>query len=107
GIAALGSGSIPATDGAKSVAARAAGEQAVMLAAGGVKPPNIITPRAIRNAISLVAATGGSTNAVLHLLAIAREAGIDLSLADFDRISAKTPVYVDLKASRELGAREL
>ena len=107
GIAALGSGSIPATDGAKSVAARAAGEQAVILAAGGVKPRTIITPRAIRNAIAVVAATGGSTNAVLHLLAIAREAGIDLSLADFDRISANTPLIADLKPSGRFVATEL
>jgi dihydroxy-acid dehydratase len=107
GIAALGSGSVPATDPAKSAVARTAGEQAVKLAAGGVKPRNIITPRAIRNAIAVVAATGGSTNAVLHLLAIAREAGIDLSLGDFDRISAKTPLIADLKPSGRFVATEL
>jgi dihydroxy-acid dehydratase len=107
GIAALGSGSVPATDIAKSVVARAAGEQAVKLAAAGVKPRNIITPRAIKNAIAVVAATGGSTNAVLHLLAIAREAGIDLSLADFDRISANTPLIADLKPSGRFVATEL
>ena len=86
---------------------RTAGEQAVKLAAGGVRPRNIITPRAIRNAIAVVAATGGSTNAVLHLLAIAREAGIELSLADFDRISAKTPLIADLKPSGRFVATEL
>ena len=77
------------------------------LAAAGLKPRNIITPRAIRNAIAVVAATGGSTNAVLHLLAIAREAGIELSLADFDRISAKTPLIADLKPSGRFVATEL
>ena len=107
GIAALGSGSVPATDPAKAAAGRAAGEQAVKLAAAGLKPRNIITPRAIRNAIAVVAATGGSTNAVLHLLAIAREAGIELSLADFDRISAKTPLIADLKPSGRFVATEL
>jgi len=55
----------------------------------------------------IVAATGGSTNAVLHLLAIAREAVVELSLADFDRISAKTPVYVDLKPSGKFVANDL
>ena len=107
GIAALGSGSVPATDPAKSAVGRTAGEQAVKLAAAGLKPRNIITPRAIRNAIAVVAATGGSTNAVLHLLAIAREAGIELSLADFDRISAKTPLIADLKPSGRFVATEL
>jgi dihydroxy-acid dehydratase len=107
GIAALGSGSVPATDAAKTAVARAAGEQAVKLAAAGLKPRNIITPRAIKNAIAVVAATGGSTNAVLHLLAIAREAGIDLSLADFDRISANTPLIADLKPSGRFVATEL
>ena len=107
GIAALGSGSVPATDPAKAAAGRAAGEQAVKLAAAGLKPRNIITPRAIRNAIAVVAATGGSTNAVLHLLAIAREAGIELSLADFDRISAQTPLIADLKPSGRFVATEL
>jgi dihydroxy-acid dehydratase len=107
GIAALGSGSVPATDAAKSAVAQAAGEQAVKLAAAGLKPRNIITPRAIRNAIAVVAATGGSTNAVLHLLAIAREAGIELSLADFDRISAQTPLIADLKPSGRFVATEL
>jgi dihydroxy-acid dehydratase len=107
GIAALGSGSVPATDPLRSAVGRAAGEQAVKLAGAGLKPRNIITPRAIRNAIAVVAATGGSTNAVLHLLAIAREAGIELSLADFDRISAKTPLIADLKPSGRFVATEL
>jgi dihydroxy-acid dehydratase len=107
GVAALGSGSVPATDAAKTAVARAAGEQAVKLAAAGLKPRNIITPRAIRNAIAVVAATGGSTNAVLHLLAIAKEAGIDLSLADFDRISAATPLIADLKPSGRFVATEM
>ena len=64
------------------------GALAVKLAADGLKPRAIITRQAIENAIAVVAATGGSTNAVLHLLAIAVEAGVALALTDFDRISA-------------------
>src|SRR5207244_12212887 len=62
---------------------------------------------AIENAIAVVAATGGSTNAVLHLLAIARESGVDLSLADFDRISGRTPLIADLKPSGRFVATDL
>jgi dihydroxy-acid dehydratase len=107
GIAALGSGSVPATDAAKPAVARRAGELAVRLAATGVRPRDIITGRAIHNAIAVVAATGGSTNAVLHLLAIAREAGVELSLDDFNRISAATPLIADLKPSGRFVATEL
>ena len=107
GIAALGSGSVPATDPAKANAGRTAGEQAVALAAARLTPRQIITRRAIENAIAVVAATGGSTNAVLHLLAIAREAGVELSLPDFDRISDRTPLIADLKPSGRFVATEL
>jgi dihydroxy-acid dehydratase len=107
GIAALGSGSVPATDPAKAKVGRTAGEQAVALAAARLTPRRIITRRAIENAIAVVAATGGSTNAVLHLLAIAREAGVDLSLPDFDRISDRTPLIADLKPSGRFVATEL
>jgi len=107
GIAALGSGSVPATDPAKAQVARAAGAMAVALAARGIRPRAILTRRAIENAIAVVAATGGSTNAVLHLLAIAVEAGVELALPDFDRISAKTPLFVDLKPSGRFVATDL
>ncbi len=107
GIAALGSGSVPATDPAKAGVARRAGEMAVTLAARGIRPRSIITRRAIENAIAVVAATGGSTNAVLHLMAIAKEAGVELALPDFDRISSKTPLLVDLKPSGRFVATEL
>jgi dihydroxy-acid dehydratase len=107
GIAALGSGSVPATDPAKAGVARIAGGQAVRLAASGVKPRDIITRQAIENAIAVVAATGGSTNAVLHLLAIAKEAGVELSLEDFNRISGRTPLIADLKPSGRFVATEL
>jgi dihydroxy-acid dehydratase len=88
GIGVLGSGSVPATDPHKAQVGRAVGEQVVKLAKLGRKPRDIITRKAIENAIAVVAATGGSTNAVLHLLAIAKEAGVELALPDFDRISA-------------------
>jgi dihydroxy-acid dehydratase len=107
GIALLGSGSVPATDPAKAKVAREVGAQAVRLAERGLRPRDILTSRAIANAIAVVAATGGSTNAVLHLLAIAREAGVELSLADFDRISVRTPVIADLKPSGRFVATEL
>ena len=107
GIAALGSGSVPATDPGKAEVARAAGERVMSLVRSGVRPRDIITRTALENAITSVATTGGSTNAVLHLIAIAREAGLPLELADFDRISARTPLYVDLKPSGRFVATEL
>jgi dihydroxy-acid dehydratase len=107
GIAALGSGSVPATHAGKAGVARAAGERVMQLVKSGLKPRDIITRAALENAIASVAATGGSTNAVLHLLAIAREAGVELSLADFDRISSRTPVYADLKPSGRFVANDL
>jgi dihydroxy-acid dehydratase len=107
GIAALGSGSVPATHPGKAGVARAAGERVMQLVKDGVRPRDIMTRAALENAIASVAATGGSTNAVLHLLAIAREAGVELSLADFDRISSRTPVYADLKPSGRFVANDL
>ncbi len=107
GIAALGSGSVPATDPAKAAVAHMAGTQAVRLAAARIRPRDIVTKGSIGNAITVVAATGGSTNAVLHLLAIAKEAGVALTLADFDRISARTPLVADLKPSGRFVATEL
>ena len=107
GIAALGSGSVPATDPRKADVARAAGERVMDLVKRGLRPRDIITRTALENAIASVATTGGSTNAVLHLIAIAREAGLPLDLADFDRISARTPLMVDLKPSGRFVATEL
>src|SRR3954462_13023348 len=107
GIAALGSGSVPATDPAKAAVARVAGERVMDLVRKGVRPRDVITRAALENAIASVATTGGSTNAVLHLIAIAREAGLTLELADFDRISSRTPLYVDLKPSGRFVATEL
>jgi len=107
GIAALGSGSVPANDPKKAEVAKLAGERVMALVRGGIRPRAIITRRSLENAIAAVATTGGSTNAVLHLMAIAREAGIDLDLADFDRISGRVPLLADLKPSGRFVATDL
>jgi dihydroxy-acid dehydratase len=107
GISPLGSGSVPALDGAKAQVARDVGALAARLAANGLKPRDIITRQSIENAIAVVAGTGGSTNAVLHLLAIAREAGVALALDDFDRVSDRTPLIADLKPSGRFVATDL
>jgi dihydroxy-acid dehydratase len=107
GIAALGSGSVPANDPAKAGVARRAGERVMSLVRAGLRPRDIITRIAIDNAIASVATTGGSTNAVLHLTAIAREAELEIALDDFDRISARVPLLADLKPSGRFVATDL
>jgi dihydroxy-acid dehydratase len=107
GIAPMGLSSVPATNPAKADAGRRAGELVVDLLKRDVTPSKIITKAAIENAIAGVAATGGSTNAVLHLLAIANEARIPLSIEDFDRISARVPILADLKPGGRFMATDL
>jgi dihydroxy-acid dehydratase len=107
GLAPMGISSVPATDAGKAHAGELAGRLVLDLLRNGTTPSKIITKAAIENAIAGVAATGGSTNAVLHLLAIAREAGIPLSIDDFDRVSAKTPILVDLKPGGRFVATDL
>jgi len=107
GIAPMGASSIPATDKGKAKAGELAGKLAMDLLRKDVTPLKIITKTAIENAIAGVAATGGSTNSVLHLLAIAREAGISLSIDDFDRISSRTPILADLKPGGRFVATDL
>ena len=97
GLSPMGANSIPAMDAAKDEAAFRAGQIAMDLLKRNLRPRDIVTREAIENAIASVAATGGSTNAVLHLLAIAWEAGVPLSMDDFDRISARAPLIADLK----------
>lgn len=97
GISPMGANDIPAIDERKAKAAYQCGELVMKLIENNTTARSIITRTALENAIASVAATAGSTNAVLHLLAIAREAEVDLSIDDFDRISAKTPVLADLK----------
>ena len=77
------------------------------LIAKDVRPRQIVTRAALENAIASVAATGGSTNGVLHLLAIAREAGVPLSIDDFDRVASRTPVVASLKPGGEYVAKDL
>ena len=96
GISPGGLNGIPAIDPAKDDAARTAGRLVMELVRSGTVPSMIMTRAALDNAIASVAATGGSTNAVLHLLAIAHELGIGLDLEDFDRISTRTPIVANL-----------
>ena len=107
GISPLGSNGIPATVGEKDEAAFNAGKLVVDILRRDLRPSQIITRRSIENAITSVAATGGSTNAVLHLLAIAREAGVELTIDDFDRISERTPLIADLKPGGRFVANDL
>ena len=107
GIAPMGLSGVPATNAAKHNAGRRAGELVMDLLRKDVTPSKIITKAAIENAITGVAATGGSTNSVLHLLAIANEARIPLSIEDFDRISTRTPILADLKPGGRFVATDL
>ena len=97
GLTPIGLGNVPATDPRKDDAAYHAGTLVMELLRKGVTPRKILTREAFENAIVSVVATGGSTNAVLHLLAMAKEAGIELRLEDFSDISAKTPLLADMK----------
>ncbi len=97
GISPLGISTIPAEDGRKAQVAYEVGELVVDVLKRGLKVSDIITREALENAIAAVACSGGSTNAVLHLLAIARELNVPLDIDDFDRISARTPLLCDLK----------
>jgi dihydroxy-acid dehydratase len=97
GISAMGSNDIPALDPLKVDAARECGRLAVGLVNQCVTPRSLVTRQSFENAIVGVMATGGSTNAVLHLLATASDFGIPLSIDDFDRLSRRTPVLADLR----------
>ena len=97
GLSLPGSASAPAVDRRREDDARRAGEAVVNMLRLGIRPSDILTKKAFENAIALANALGGSTNAVLHLLAIANEAGVDLDLDDFNRIAAKVPHIADMK----------
>jgi dihydroxy-acid dehydratase len=107
GISPAGLNDVPATDPAKQDAAYEAGRVAMRLVRDDVRPSQIITRDALENAAAAVAATGGSTNGVLHLLAIARELRIPFELDDFDRIAQRTPVVADLKPGGRFVATDL
>jgi len=107
GISPMGSGTVPATDPARAEVARACGRLIVRLVEQDLRPRQIITRAALENAAALVVASGGSTNAVLHLVAVAREAGVPFTIDDIDRISARTPTIVDLKPGGRFVAVDL
>ena len=97
GLTPMGLGNVPATDPRKDEAAYRSGTLVMDLLRKGVTARQILTRKAFENAISAVVATGGSTNAVLHLLAMAKEAEIELRIEEFDEISSKTPLLADMK----------
>jgi dihydroxy-acid dehydratase len=107
GISPMGLNEIPATDPRKPEAAVTAGKIVMELLKKDIRPKQIITPAALHNAIASVAASGGSTNAVLHLLAIARDAEVPLNIDDFDRINSQTPLLADLTPGGRFNAPDM
>jgi dihydroxy-acid dehydratase len=97
GISPMAANLVPAQDATKGQVAYEAGRLVMDVLRRGVRPSDIITREALENAIAAIAASGGSTNGVLHLLAVAREIGVPLEIDDFDRISERTPLLCDLK----------
>ena len=107
GISPMGCNGVPAMDPGKDDVAMQCGQMVMDLLRKELRPSQIITRKALENAIAAVATTGGSTNAVLHLLAVAREAGVDLSIDDFDLINRKVPLLADLKPGGRFMATDL
>ncbi len=107
GISAGGSAMVPAEDDEKDTVAEKVGELIMNVLAEDLRPSQIITKQSLENAIACVCASGGSTNGVLHLLAVAREAGIALEMSDFERISRQTPLFADLKPGGRYVATDL
>jgi dihydroxy-acid dehydratase len=97
GLSPMGTAGVPAVDPQKDEVGRRCGQLVMELLKRGIQPSHILTRQSFDNAIAGIMASGGSTNGVLHLLAIAREAGIPLTIDDFDAISARTPLLADLK----------
>lgn len=107
GISPMGRNGVPAMDSRKDDVAFECGKMVMELVKQDLRPRRIITRKSLENAIAAVATTGGSTNAVLHLLAIARESGIKLSIDDFDKINRKVPLLADLKPGGRFAAADL
>jgi dihydroxy-acid dehydratase len=107
GISPMGANEVPAVDPRKAQVAIDCGKTVMDLWRKDVRPSQIITHAALHNAIASVAASGGSTNAVLHLLGIARDAGVPLTIDEFDQISAKTPLLADLKPGGRFTAPDM
>ena len=107
GISFMGSAGVPATDPARKETARRAGRLVMQALRNDLRPARLLTRPAFENAIAAIAATGGSTNGVLHLLALSREAGVPLSIDDFDAISRRTPLLADLKPGGRFVATDM
>ena len=107
GISPIGSASVPAMDDSKDDVAYRVGEMVMELVRKNLTARQVITRAALENAVASIAATGGSTNGVLHLLGVAREAEVDLRIDDFDRISSNTPLIADLKPGGRFVANDL
>jgi dihydroxy-acid dehydratase len=107
GISPAGFSMVPATDPRKAEVAAEAGRLVMDVLARGQRPSDIITRQSLENAIAAIACSGGSTNGVLHLLAIANEIAVELSIDDFDRISERTPLLCDLKPGGQYVAPDL
>jgi dihydroxy-acid dehydratase len=107
GLSVMNTASVPATDPRKEQVGVHVGHVAMDMLKKDLRPSKILTRKAFDNAITSVAATGGSTNAVLHLLAMAREAGIPLTIDDFDIVSSRTPLIADLKPGGRYVAADL
>lgn len=107
GICPMGMADVPAEDDAKLEVAQQAGELMIQLVKNDIRPSKIITKTALENAIAAAAATGGSTNAVLHTLAFAREAGIDFTIDEIEAISRRTPIITDLRPTGKYVALDL
>jgi dihydroxy-acid dehydratase len=107
GISPMGSAMVPAMDERKDEVAFEVGGLVMKLLDWNLRPSDVITKASIENAIAAIAMTGGSTNGVLHLLAVAYEAGIELELEDFDRVSSRTPLLADLKPAGRFAAADL
>jgi dihydroxy-acid dehydratase len=107
GISPMGANGVPAMDPGKDDVAYRCGEMVMDLVRNDLRPRQILTRQALENAIAAVATTGGSTNAVLHLLAVAREVGVPLMLDDFDRINRRVPLLADLKPGGRYTAADL
>ncbi len=107
GLSPMGFNSVPAMDAQKDQISFDCGKVVMNVLQNGIKPRDILTRDAFENAIASVAASGGSTNAVLHLLAIAREAGVELDIEDFQTVSARTPLLADLKPSGRFVASDM
>ncbi len=107
GISPMGSSMVPAEDGKKGAVAEDCGRLALDLLERDLRPSAVITKGSLENAIAGAAMSGGSTNVVLHLLAVAREAGVELNIDDFDRIAWSTPLLADLKPGGRYVATDL